>query len=108
MHVFLEHDADAGGLRLIMADYYAGQHERTAFDVVNADGAPVRRRPELDGAPVYGSAHAGWFIRAPHGGQIPVWTRAGQRAETLRTVCPRADNRRRRCAACAADGVLVG
>lgn len=108
MHVFLEHDADTGALRLVMADYYAGSHERTAYDVVNADGAPIRRRAELDGSPVYGSAHAGWYIRTPHGQEIPVWTRPGQLSETLRTVCPRAENRRRKCAACVADGALVG
>ena len=100
---YLQRDSDSGQLMLVMADYWQGQHERTAYDVVGADGDPIRRRPELDGSAVHGSAHSGWYVKTPHGAQVPVWTLPGQRATTERTPCPRAENKRRKCTLCAAQ-----
>lgn len=104
MQTYLRQDSETGRLMLVMADYWQGQHEATSYDVVSADGDPIRRRPELDGTTVYGSAHAGWYVRTPHGAHVPVWTLPGQVATAVRTACPRATNRRRKCALCAATG----
>ena len=100
---YLQQDSTSGRLMLVMADYWEGQHERTAYDVVSADGEPIRRRPELDGTTVYGSAHTGWYVRTSHGAHVPVWTLPGQQAVTVRTACPRAENKRRKCTLCAAQ-----
>lgn len=99
MRTYLSHDSETGRLRLVMADYWEGQHEATAYTVVNSDGRPLRNRADMDGAAVYGEA-GGWYVKAPHGGRIPVATLAGERSATERTPCPRAENKRRKCTLC--------
>jgi len=98
---FLRHDAGSGELHLVMADYWDGQHEETAYTVVNGDGMPLRGRADMDGVTVLGSA-GDWYVKAPAGGRIPVRTQAGQRSGTVRIGCQRATNPRRKCAICAA------
>jgi len=99
MRTFLSHDEASGTLRLVMTDLYDGQHERTEFHVVNEDGTPVRRMADLDGQQVYGRAGL-WYIK-PLGREVRVNTLPGERAETVRTPCPKVENRRRKCALCA-------
>ncbi len=99
MQTFLHHDEASGELRLVMTDFYNGQHERTEYHVVNSDGRPLRNRAELDGQPVYGRP-GGWYVK-PMGREVRVNTLPGERAETTRTPCPKAENRRRKCALCA-------
>ena len=99
MRTFLHHDEASGELRLVMTDLWDGQHERTEFRVVNSDGTPIHRMAELDGQPVHGRAGE-WYIK-PLGREIRVTTLPGERAETTRTPCRKAENRRRKCALCA-------
>lgn len=105
MHRFLQHDEASGELRLVMTDTYDGQHERDEFRVVDQDGRPMRRRPELEGLPVmheWGPDGSRYYI---HMG--PFRTRRNVSIEqtavgpTERTPCPKAENRRRKCALCA-------
>ena len=99
MRTFLQHDEASGELRLVMADLWDGQHERTEYHVVNSDGTPYRRGAEFDGLQVYG--HAGsWYVK-PMGREVRVNTLPGERAETVKTPCPKAENRRRKCQLCA-------
>lgn len=102
MRNYLSHDGESGALRLVMTDYYAGQHEATAYTVVNGDGRPLRNRADMDGAPVFGRP-GDWYVKAPAGGRIHVATVAGERSATERTPCPRAENKRRKCTLCAAQ-----
>jgi hypothetical protein len=97
--MFLSHDEATGQLKLIITDYWAGMHERTAFTVVNSDGRPLRQRADLDGTIVHGRA-GDFHIAGPHGARIPVHTMAGETSETERTPCPKATNRRRKCSLC--------
>ncbi len=99
MQTFLSHDAATGELWLVVADYWEGQHERTAYHVVNSDGTPIRRMAELDGLQVYGRAGE-WYVK-PLGHEVRVNTLPGERAATTRTPCPKAENRRRKCTLCA-------
>ena len=111
MRTFLSHNTESGVLQLIMTDYYRGQHERTAYTVVNGDNLPLRNRPDMDGATVYGSALtrdlSGWHVKAPGGGRIPVRTMPDERAETERTPCPRYLGKSRKCETCTAEGALI-
>ena len=99
MRTFLSHDEASGELRLVMTDLWDGQHERTEYHVVNSDGKPLRNRGELDGQQVYGRA-GDWYVK-PTGREVRVNTDPGERAATVRTACPKAENRRRKCALCA-------
>jgi hypothetical protein len=99
MQTFLHHDEASGELRLVMTDLWDGQHERTEFRVINSDGTPVRQGAELDGQQVYGRAGS-WYIK-PMGHEMRVNTLPGERAVPTRTPCPKAENRRRKCALCA-------
>ena len=99
MQTFLSHNSETGELMLVMADLWDGQHERTAYHVVNSDGTPMRRGAEFDGLQVYGTAGA-WYVK-PLGREIRVNTQPGERAATVKTPCPKAENRRRKCALCA-------
>jgi hypothetical protein len=99
MDTFLSYDTESGELMLVMADLWDGQHERTEYHVVNSDGAPLRRGAEFDGLQVYGNAGA-WYIK-PLGREVRVNTLPGEHAATVKTPCPKAENRRRKCALCA-------
>ena len=98
MRTFLSHDEASGELRLVMADYWGGQHERTEYHVVNSYGAPLPNRAELDGMQVFCRAGE-WYIK-PHGREVRVNTLPGERAVTVKTACLKAGNRRRKCALC--------
>lgn len=104
MRTFLQHDTDAGLLYLVMADYYSGQHERTAYTVINDDGTPVRRGAEFDGLAAYREPSGIYRTRrSSSAGWMYFRTMAGERSATERTPCPRATNRRRKCAICASE-----
>ncbi len=101
MRTFLHHDSDSGELRLVMTDYWEGQHERTEFRVINDDGTTVRRGQEFDGLAAY---RFGSVWQARRNSAAPWITFSVQpRAigETVKTPCPKAANRRRKCALCA-------
>jgi hypothetical protein len=98
MRTYLRHDAGARELRLVMTDYYNGQHERTEYTVVNSDDEPIRRMAELDGLRVHGG-----MVTMPSGARVPVRTMPGQRSATQRTDCPKAANRRRKCSLCTTE-----
>jgi hypothetical protein len=84
-----------------MGGYWEGRHEEAVFHVANSDGQPLRGRADMDGVQVLGEP-GGWYVKAPAGpGRIPVRTVAGERSPTVKTECPRAVNRRRKCALCA-------
>lgn len=102
MRMTLEHDADTGRLMLVMADYWQGQHERTAYTVVNEDGTPVRRGAEFHGLAAYREP-SGIFRtrRNSAAGWMTFRTMPGERSATERTPCPKAASRRRKCALCA-------
>lgn len=102
MRQFLSHDSDSGELRLVMTDLYNGQHERTEFHVIG-DGGPLRGFPEFDGVPVTRSGGQ-WVavVREPYRRDVPFRTQPGEHSETVRTPCPRAENRRRKCQLCQA------
>ncbi len=104
MRTFLSHDKASGELRLVMTDLWEGQHERTEFRVIRDDGSVMRNRPELDGKHVHedrGAFYPHYVKVGEFGG------RQGFRSEdravdlTSKTACPRAENRRRKCALCA-------
>lgn len=98
MRTFLSHDTASGELRLVMTDLWDGQHERNEYTVINSDGKPLRRGSEYDGLQVYGRPGE-WYVK-PAGREIRVNTLPGQQSETTRTPCPKAENRRRKCALC--------
>ena len=99
MQTYLRQDSETRHLMLVMTDYYNGQHERTEFTVVNPDNEPVTTRADLNGLRVHGS-----YVRMPgSGAEVPVRTMPGERAETQRTECPRATNKRRKCNLCATE-----
>ena len=104
MRTFLEHDSETGRLMLVMADYWDGQHERTVYTVAGPSGNPVRGRDDLDGLDARPSGmRDGTYYVYPMpamGRPLEVRTLAGERSETKRTACPRADNRRRKCILC--------
>ena len=101
MRTFLHHDEASGELRLVYTDLWDGQHERTEYLVTGDRGGDVvRNRPDLDGAPVFGTV-PGLYIKDAHGCPVAVWTQEAATALTVKTPCPRASSRRRKCELCA-------
>jgi hypothetical protein len=104
MRTYLEHDGETGRLMLVMADYWDGQHERTAFTVAGPSGNPVRGREDLDGLAARPSGmHDGIYYVYPlpaTGRPLEVRTVAGERSACVKTPCPKATNARRKCALC--------
>ncbi len=102
MRSYLQHDSETGRLLLVIVDYWKGQHERTEFHVVGESGRPVRGQAHLDGLPAYHDAAGTWWVRMGGGRPpVPFAVKAGERSETERTPCPRAENKRRKCTLCA-------
>lgn len=97
-------DAETREMRLVYADLWDGQHERTEYRVVSdrAGGHVLRDLPDYDGAQVHGHAPGLYVKRGPWGElTVPVWTEETPVGPTVKTPCPRAANARRKCALCA-------
>jgi hypothetical protein len=104
MRTFLSHDEASGELRLVMTDLWDGQHERTEFRVVRDDGSVMRNRPELDGKQAHEDrgAYYPWYIQVGDmGGRSRFRTEDRAVDLTAKVPCPKAENRRRKCALCA-------
>jgi hypothetical protein len=107
MRKFLSHDLESGELRLVFADLWDGQHERTEYTVVNSDGSRMRNRPELDGVTVWqdtGPEGFRWYVLGATSNHHRYISTEGT-AETVRTPCRRlaSPSGRAKCALCAAD-----
>jgi len=96
-------DPETREMRVVYADLWDGQHERTEFRVTAERGGPVvRNRPEWDGATVDGTV-PGLYVKAlVPDGRFPVWTEETAVGPTVKVPCPKATNPRRKCALCTA------
>ncbi len=104
MQTYLRQDSETRHLMLVMTDYYNGQHERTEFTMVNLDNEPITTRGDLDGLRVHRDGLDSHYVRMPgSGARASFRTMPGERAETQRTECPRATNKRRKCNLCATE-----
>ena len=104
MHKFLSHDEASGELRLVYADLWDGQHERTEYRVMSerTGGHPLRNMQDMDGREVFGHAPDLHIKLGPWGERTAmVWTEERAIGPTVKTPCPKAGNRRRKCALCA-------
>ena len=101
MNKTLRHDTETGELRLVYADLWQGQHERTEYRVIDQPcGDGVRRRPDLDGTPVLGTAPDLYFEQGPFKAKIWVWTDQRAVGPTVKTPCARSGRSRRKCSLC--------
>jgi hypothetical protein len=100
--------AQTGGeLRMVITDRWAGYHEHTEYRVLDADGAPVRRRGDLAGLPVYADWQAGglqYHIRPGAGQRLTITVEQLPVVPAVKTPCTRTANPRSRCGLCAQEG----
>lgn len=102
MHTFLQHDTDSGELRLVMTDLWNGQHERTEFRVIDSEGRPVRKGQDYNGLTAYRDSFGGHYVKVgPMRREVRLTTEQRAIGETAKTPCPKAENKRRKCALCA-------
>jgi hypothetical protein len=110
MNRFLYHDPKTSELRLVMTDFYAGNHERTEFRVLSDDNGPVRNRPDLDGVRVFEQRGMlrPYYVKAPNGAEQHFAVEHLAVGPTVTTACPRAaaagTRRRPKCDLCTPAG----
>jgi hypothetical protein len=99
----LVYNPEARELRLILAELWNAQHERTEYRVINDDGTPVRRGQEWDGQTAYTDSPGagGYYIRGVGGRRITFRTEKTAAAES-KTPCRRLASRsgRAKCPLC--------
>lgn len=105
MRKFLHHDTQTRELRLVYADLWRGNHERTEYRVTDArtNGRVVRNMPDLDGTPVHGTM-PNLYIKGMHGHTRYVWPQETSVGPTVKVPCPKAVDARRTCDLCASAG----
>lgn len=93
-------DADTREMRVRYHDTWNGNHEVTEYRVTDVRGGDaVHNLPDYAGLPVLGTV-PGLYIR-PVYTEIPVYTQETAVGPTVKTPCPKATNRRRKCTLCA-------
>ena len=107
MNRTLRYDEETRELRVVLTDYWKGEHMHYEYRVVGDDGQPLRgeRHRGWDGRQV-GWNHARYYVEPnrEYFGQPAIYFDTEQKPVVAEeTACPRWTNRRRRCDVCRAE-----
>lgn len=105
MNRTIRYDEETRELRLVLTDYWKGEHEHMEYRVVDDEGVPLRgsRHEHWHGRQVYWDGER-YYVKPDglYSARVVSFTTEQRPVVANKVACPRYTNRRRRCDACRA------
>ncbi len=106
MNRSLRYDEEASELRLVLTDYWQGEHEHMEYRVIDDEAIPLRgsRHEHWNGQAVYRDG-ARYYLKPDglYSARVVSFTTEERPVVADKVDCPRLTNRRKRCKVCVAE-----